>query len=55
MVSPLETQDILVSINAVFEKLAGTNTSHHISTITDNCSWALNIRSMYYILREKDF
>jgi hypothetical protein len=58
VVSPLETLNILVLIIAIFKEFAEINTSHHVSTATDNYSWVLNIESMCYLyhihlLREK--
>lgn len=49
VVSPLETSDILVLANAVFKEFAEINISHHVSTVTDNYSWVLNIESMCYL------
>lgn len=49
VVSPLEILDILVLANAVLKEFAEINTSHHVSTDTDNYSWVLNMESMCYL------
>lgn len=49
MVFPLETPDILALTSVVFTEFAEINTSHHVSTVTDNYSWVLNIERMCYL------